>query len=133
MSVREVEQQLRIVLDAVEVAFAHGTTPDELMPMWYDDDIVVVGEGDPCATRGFRDLMAKAAQTLLEMGPRPQVTFKIDSPILALETLAVAMIDAEIHPDVRDAPRGSYRMMTAWRHGGRGWRIVREMFAAGRL
>jgi hypothetical protein len=61
------------------------------------------------------------------------VTFKIDSPILALETLAVAMIDVEIHPDVRDAPRGSYRMMTAWRHNGRGWRIVREIFAAGRL
>jgi hypothetical protein len=133
MSVNKVELELRAVLDTIEAAFARGTTPDELMPMWYDDDIVVVGEGDPCVTRGFQALVAKATHTLHEMGPRPQVTFKVDSPILALETLAVAMIDAEICPDLPEALRANYRMMTAWRLGSRGWRIVREMFAVGPL
>ncbi len=128
-----IEAELHAVLAAVSAAFARGTTPAELMPMWYDDDIIVAGEGDARATRGFAALLQKADAMLAEMGPRPRVTFRVDSPVLVSGQLAVAMVGANIQPDFPGAEAARYRMMTTWRPGKRGWRIVRELFAAGEL
>ena len=61
MIVAQVEAQLRAVLDDVESAYARGAPPTEIMPMWYDlSDVVVVGEGDTCASRGFPAVLAQA-------------------------------------------------------------------------
>lgn len=125
--------QLREVLSAIEEAFARGTRPEELMPLWYDDEVIVTGEGDACAARGMIAQIAKAQEMLPAMGPRPIVTFRIEDSVLAQEALAVALIDARIRPDVEGSEPIDYRMMTAWRRGARGWRIIREMYGAGSL
>ena len=128
-----IKAELHAVLKRVEEGFARGIPPADLMTMWYDDDIIVAGEGDPKATRGFPALLEKAATMLAEMGPRPRVTFRVDDSVLISGQLAVAMVDANIQPDFPDAVPANYRMMTTWRPGKRGWRIVRELFAVGAL
>jgi hypothetical protein len=130
---RQIQWELRAVLDIVEATFARGTTPEELMPMWYDDEIIVAREGDTGAARGIKAQMLKAGQLFPEMGPRPKVTFRMDDSVLALDTRAVALINAEIQPDLPDSVSMDLRMMTAWRRGSRGWRIVREMCGVGSL
>ncbi len=128
-----IEAELRAVLKRVEEGFASGIPPVDLMAMWYDEDIIVAGEGDPRATRGFPALLEKAATMLAEMGPRPRVTFRVDDSVLISGQLAVAMVDANIQPDFAGAVPANYRMMTTWRPGKHGWRIVRELFAVGAL
>ncbi len=133
MNVPQITAEVRRVLDRVEAAFARGTTAEELIPMWYDEDVVVVGEGDPGAVRGHAEVIAKAAQMLPEMGPHPRASFRMDEPVLGMESLAVVFIDAEVSPDIAGAQPVRYRILTAWRPGKRGWRIVREMFTSGTL
>lgn len=133
MSIADIQKTIRSALDGVEAAFGRGTTPAELLEIWYDDEVIVAGEGDPCAGRGVAALLAKAEQMLTEMGPHPTVRFTIDEPILAEGALAVVLLDCTLLPDLPGAETQSYRILTAWRPGPRGWRIVREMFAVGPL
>ena len=128
-----VENELRAALDAIEAAFARGVTPAELMELMYYDEIVAVGEGDASAQRGFAEVLNQANAMVPAYGPKPFVRFRISSPILATEALAVAMIDTELRPDVPGAAPWISRMMSAWRPGPRGWRIVREMYQNGSL
>jgi hypothetical protein len=130
----QVEAQLRAVLDDVESAYARGALPAEIMPMWYDlSDVVVVGEGDTCASRGFPAVLSQAEHKSALIGNRPQVSFKIDSPIVVAHGLAVAMIDCAAVPDYPEAGRMRMRLLTAWCLRPDGWRIVREMYSEGSL
>lgn len=101
--------------------------------MWYGDEVIVAGEGDACAARGMTAQIAKAHEMLPTMGARPIVRFTIDDSLIALETLAVALIEARIEPDIGGSEPIDYRMMTVWRLGPRGWRIVRAMYGSGSL
>lgn len=134
MHADQVERELRAILDRVEAAYASGLAPTEVMPMWYDErDVVLIGEGDSSAARGFPAVLAKAIEAAPAMGKCPKVSFRIDRPIVAAEGLAVMMMDCEAWPDLPDADRMQVRMLTAWRHGAAGWRIVREMYCGGQL
>ncbi len=133
MSEQSVLQEIRAVLDSIEAGYSRGAVPNQLMPLFYDDEIVAVGEGDPSAVRGLQELMPRAASISAELGPRPRVEFVVDMPLFATESVAIAMINATIMPDRPDAELLRYRMMTAWRPGKRGWRIFREMFTLGSL
>lgn len=134
MDADQVERELRAILDRVEAAYASGLAPTEVMPMWYDErDVVLIGQDDPAAARGFPAVLAKAIDAAPAMGKRPRVAFRIDSPIVSAEGLAVMMLDCEAWPDVPDAERIQVRMLTAWRRGAAGWRIVREMYTYGQL
>jgi len=134
MTAAQVEAELRAVLDEVESAYARGVPPAELMPMWYDQsDVVVVGQGESCASRGFPAALAQAIQKTPLIGERPQVAFRIDSPIVVADGLAVAMIDCDAVPDYPAADRMQLRLLTAWCRRPDGWRIVREMFSEGSL
>lgn len=133
MTEAQVHAEIRAVLDIVEAAFARGTAPATLIPLWYEEDAVVVAEGEPGASRGMGAVLQKAENMLPELGPRPNVRFTIDDSVLASGNLAVALIDAQITPDTQDPVETSFRMTTVWRRGSRGWRIVREMFGAGVL
>jgi ketosteroid isomerase-like protein len=134
MAAAQVEAELRAVLDEVESAYARGVPPAELMPMWYDQsDVVVVGQGESCASRGFPAVLAQALQKAPLIGERPQVAFRIDSPIVVADGLAVAMIDCDAVPDYPAADRMQLRLLTVWCRRPDGWRIVREMFSEGSL
>lgn len=129
----DVQHELRAFFDEGERAFARGATVEEIMTLMYDDDSVYVGEGDPAATRGLRDLVVKAGSLFAPLGARPRITFRIGAPVLASGTVAVAMLEAECLPDQPGAELLTYRMMTGLRRGARGWRVVLEMSAAGGL
>lgn len=134
MNADQVERELRTVLDGVEAAYARGAAPAELMPMWYDQrDVVIIGAGDASAARGFPAVLARAIEVAPALGKHPRISFRIDRPIVAAEGLAVVMIDGEGWPDVPGADRVQFRLLTAWRRGAEGWRIVREMYSDGSL
>jgi hypothetical protein len=94
--IMDVEQDIRAVLDALERAYFDGTDPCTILGLMYEDDVIVVGEGDVSATRGIQGLEEQARAISASAGPHPQVSFTIVSPILACADAAMTMIGVVI-------------------------------------
>lgn len=129
----EIRAEIRTVLDRIETEFSQGADVYRLMPMWYAPDVVTMGEGDPGALRGLEAQIAKAAEVLSHLGPRPRVRFRIDDPIVAWGEAAAILIETEVLPDLPGSTTVAQTMLTVWRRDPAGWRIVREMYVAGTL
>jgi hypothetical protein len=131
--IMDVEQDIRAVLDALERAYFDGTDPCTILGLMYEDDVIVVGEGDVSATRGIQGLEEQARAISASAGPHPQVSFTIVSPILACADAAMTMIGVVVRPDLPDAGAMHSRILAGWRKGPHGWRICMEMHAQGQL
>jgi len=130
---KDVEQDIRAVLDSLERAYFDGIDPRTILDLMYEEDVIVVGEGDVSATRGIQGLEEQARSISASVGPHPRVSFTIVSPILARADTAVTMIGVAVRPDLPDAGTMHSRILAGWRKGERGWRICMEMHAQGQL
>lgn len=129
----DAESGIRAVLDSLSRAYLEGADPTVILDLMYEPDVIVVGEGEPGATRGIPVLEEKARAISAAAGPHPKVFFSVCMPIQACGDTAVTMVGAEIHPDLPDAEIAYSRFLAGWRKGARGWRICMEMHAEGRL
>ena len=128
-----IQRQIREVLDSVENAFRQGGGANQVLPMLYDEDVVVVREGDVSAVRGMPAFMQAAAAFLDELGPKPVFFFTLDTPILTCGDLAITLFNVEIRPDLADAEPTHLRIFAGWKKTERGWLIAREMVTGGSL
>lgn len=129
----DVRQDLRAVLTMVETAVGRGASATEIAALLYDDSAMIVAEGAPSATRGIAAGIPDMQGVLNGWGPHPRLAMRIADPILAAESTATTFLDVECQPDFHGAETVRYRLLSGWLKGGRGWRIVLEMYTSGPL
>lgn len=131
----ETTKEVRAVLDAVEAFTAQGRLEDvrAFAELMYEDDVLLIGEGDAAVTRGVDQLIPKIVSAVGEWGERARLKFRMAEPVVATESIFSTMLDAECHPEKPEAEIIRYRLLAVWRRGPRGWRIAQEMFTSGSL
>lgn len=129
----DVRQELRAVLTAVEMAVGRGASATEIATLLYDESAIIVAEGAPSATCGVAAAIPEMQSVLDEWGPHPRMAMRIADPILAAESTATTFLDVECQPNIPGAQTVRYRLLSGWRKGRSGWRIVLEMYTSGAL
>ncbi len=127
-----VTNELKVFLKDLGEATAR-VDADEILSRFYDDDVLIVGEGSPGALRGAEAFRSVLSGYLAEWGAGVSMVFRLDKHVVASETVASAYVDATCQPARPDAETGRYRVHMVWQRGPKGWRIVQEMFAVGSL
>jgi hypothetical protein len=126
-----IRDELETKLAVLSAAFARGADARAIGDLMYEEDVVVIGEGDHSATRGLTAFMPTLAAHLEEWGGKPNVTFKLIDPILTEGNVASAFLDITLIPSIAGALTQHYRSMFGWRRSAKGWRVALEMYAAG--
>jgi hypothetical protein len=129
----DVRHELRETLNAVEAAVARGADAAQICGLLYDGQAVIVGEGNPAATRGVAAFVPQLADLLDGWGGGTRLTFELVEPVLISESIATGFLDVKCYPGNQPATVQHYRVLSAWQHGARGWRVALEMFATGSL
>jgi ketosteroid isomerase-like protein len=129
----DVKRQLESVIQVAEAALASGADVAEFVDLLYDDGVVVVGDGWPVAIHGVQALLPKLEGMFKEWGSRPKMRLMLLDPILTEGSVATAFVDARVTPSGPGAAEERYRVLYAWKHGARGWRVALEMFAEGAI
>ncbi len=127
----DVREELARTLAASETAVRNGMDPQIFARSFYDDDLVAVVEGVDKATRGLPAFAARMEEFLRDLGPKPQVSFKLCDPILSSGSYAMGFIDARFHPDLAGAEDVQLRALMVWKRSEHGWRVTLEMYGAG--
>jgi len=128
-----VREELARTLAASETAVRNGMDLKIFAKTFYDDDLVAVVEGVDKATRGLPAFAARMEEFLRELGPNPDVSFKLCDPVLSSGSLAVGFVDASFRPDRVGAAPQQLRAMMAWKRSEHGWRVTLEMYGAGSI
>ena len=131
----EIVKEIWAVLADVEAFTAQGRLGETraFAELMYDDDVLLVGEGDTAAVRGIHQAIARIVGAVDEWGERARLKFRLTEPVLASGSIFSAMMDAECHPERQGVQIIRYRLLTVWRRGPRGWRVAQEMYTSGSL
>jgi hypothetical protein len=126
-----VSQEIGRVLDAAATALRNGASIEEIAALMYDESVIVVSEGASSAARGLNEALPRMAEFMRQWGPRPRATFQVCEPVLSADSLAIAMIKAEIRPDTDGTPALQYSAFTGWKRVGGRWVVAMEMVCSG--
>jgi len=126
-----VRKQLESVMRVAEAALSRGADAAGFAELLYDEDVVVVGEGWPAATRGLLAAIPKVDETLKYWGDRPRLRLTIVDPIVTEGSVATTFVDVKVAPSKPGGAQHQYRALYGWKRGARGWRVVLEMYDEG--
>lgn len=131
----DIVKEIQAVLTEVESFTAQGGMGQTraFAELMYDDDVLLVGEGDTAMVRGIHEAIARVASAVSEWGEGSRLKFRLNEPVLSSGLLLSAMMDAECHPEKPGAEIIRYRVLAVWKRGPRGWRVAQEMFTSGSL
>jgi ketosteroid isomerase-like protein len=126
-----VSQEIGAILAAVEAAIMQGASAKEIVALMYDESVIIVSEGARSAARGLEEVLPRMTEFMRDWGPHPRVVLKLCEPVLSAETLALAMVTTEIHPDRPDASVLRYSALMGWKRESGRWRVTMEMVSTG--
>jgi hypothetical protein len=127
----DTKNEIATVLRAAADALRRGADATELGALLYLPELVVVGEGWPRAIRGFTAFKPDLAALLEGWGPNPDLSFSIVDPVIGGRQSATTLVDVFVAPKKAADPGERYRVMYAWIHTERGWRVAIEMYMVG--
>jgi hypothetical protein len=124
-------QEIEAVLRAVESAIAAGASAREIAALMYHESAIVVAEGTGSAARGLEELLPRMTEFMREWGSRPRMVLKVCAPVLAAESVAMTMVNVDVHPDKPDSPVLRNCALMGWKRDSRGWRVALEAVLSG--
>jgi ketosteroid isomerase-like protein len=132
----DTKAQITQALHAVEKAFARGADGEELARMLYSDNVTMIGEGEDKASRGMETAIADSKGWLETLGPNggKSCKYTIAEPVVASSTTfsSFLLLRCKANPPVLPQDQ-DLRMMYVWEKNSKGWRVVLEMWAPGKL
>jgi ketosteroid isomerase-like protein len=128
---RTVKRQLEAVMRMAGASLLEGADAVKFAELLYDEDVIVVGEGWPAATRGILEAIPKVDETLKYWGDRPRLSFTIVGPIVTEGSVATTFVDVKVASSEPAGARYQYRALYGWKRGIRGWRVALEMYDEG--
>lgn len=129
---RRTLEEITALLRDVEQRLAAGAQADEILPALYDDEVIVVGDGDAKASRGvasFRDALHELLS--VAWAPRPHCRYLLRHPLVLDQDAASMLVEFQVRPDEGRGDLQVYRAMYGWRRTPKGWRILVEMYGTG--
>lgn len=126
--------EIRELLDDVERLFAAGAGAAEIVDCLYEDDALLVGEGQSEGLRG-KESIARALQSMLndQWSHRPQCRFVIKQPMVLDMNAAATFVEVQIQPNQGHGELQVLRALYGWTRTEAGWRIRVETYGVGRV
>lgn len=129
---RRTLEEITALLQDIEQRLAAGAQADEILPALYDDNLIVVGDGDAQASRGlasFRDALHELLS--VAWAPRPQCRYVLRHPLVLDRNAATTLVEFQVRPDEGRGDLQVYRALYGWVRTAHGWRIQIEMYGVG--
>ena len=127
LSDKDVKAGIDRTLNKVDSLRAKGATARQIANVLYEDDLMVIVEGEKAMYSGIRTVMPLLAEHLKHT---MDCRLKALEPIRHSGKLAVAFV-SESCPASADADAGPLRMVYVFRNGAKGWRVTMESAAVG--
>jgi ketosteroid isomerase-like protein len=112
-----------------EVMRNHGSL-EEFQETLFEEDVMLTGEGDKTFYRSRKEFESTLAQYVKGQF-RCRLT--VVDPVRSSGIMAAAFVQMHCDPEKAGDPPVESRILYVFRHGERGWRVMMEMYSAGRL
>lgn len=131
---RRTLEEITALLQDIEERLAAGAQADEVLPALYDENLIVVGDGDETASRGLASFRAALDELLsVAWAPRPQCRYVLRHPLVLDQNAATTLVEFQVRPNEGRGEMQVYRAMYGWLRTPKGWRIQIEMYGTGRV
>lgn len=115
-------------LHKVDALVKSGAHVEQISDALYEDDLMIIGEGEEHLFRGSASFQTRLAYFLKNA---PACSLSIVDPIRHSGNLAVAFVHERCKaPDAGSAGTDA-RVLYVFRNGVKGWRVTMEMFGSG--
>jgi hypothetical protein len=130
------KEQIATALHSLEQALARGDSATQIANRLYASDDLLTGEGEPGGTRGMADTIKDVQGWMDSLGPggTKGCKYTIVDPVVSSATTfsSFLLLQCRANPPVLKEDQ-VLRMMYVWKKLPEGWRVVLEMYAAGKM
>ena len=130
------KEQIATALHSLEQALARGDSATQIANRLYASDDLLTGEGEPGSTRGMADTIKDVQGWMESLGPggTKGCKYTIVDPVVSSATTfsSFLLLRCRANPPVLKEDQ-VLRMMYVWKKLPEGWRVVLEMYAAGKM
>ena len=130
------KEQIATALHSLEQALARGDSATQIANRLYASDDLLTGEGEPGSTRGMADTIKDVQGWMDSLGPggTKGCKYTIVDPVVSSATTfsSFLLLRCKANPPVLKEDQ-VLRMMYVWKKLPEGWRVVLEMYAAGKM
>jgi ketosteroid isomerase-like protein len=124
----EARKGIQATIDKTNALLASTATAKEIANALYEDDLMIIGEGENSLYRGLGSFLPKL-EAIVEGGSH--CTLDIVDPIRHSGDLAVAFIAEHCAAAKAAFKDADARVLWVFRKGTKGWRVTMEMFGWG--
>jgi hypothetical protein len=130
------KEQIATARHSLERALARGDSATQIASRLYASDDLLTGEGEPGSTRGMADTIKDVQGWMdsLGAGGTKGCKYTIVDPVVSSATTfsSFLLLRCRANPPVLKEDQ-VLRMMYVWKKLPEGWRVVLEMYVAGKM
>jgi ketosteroid isomerase-like protein len=119
---------VKATIDKTNALMKRNGSLKEFMDVFYEDDLLITGEGEKVFYRGLKSFEKPLAGYLAN---QTNVTLTVLDPVRSSGNMAVAFIHEHEEPAKAGESPDDYRILYVFRKGPKGCRVTMELFTSG--
>lgn len=126
----QILKEISELLNEVGRLLATGAGADEIYDLMYEEDALVVGDGDLIGMRG-RAALVPALEALINgaFSPRPQCRYVLHEPAVLDGNAATTLVEFQVRPDEGRGELQIHRALYGWARTDGKWRVRVETYS----